>query len=131
MSIPGHIVPSARRYIDFACRYIEHVLPNMDSFQRKSPINRQIMRKQLRDTPTSAYSLKIQCTCESEIHSASPTNFAYIKFQNLPHIPQHPSRGGGLGSRPKKNVREDIGGWGRVPFNETYAPSLSTIYDGA
>ena len=40
-------------------------------------------------------------------------------------------RGGGLGSRPKKNVRGEIGGWGRVPFNETYAPLLSTIYDGA
>ena len=25
----------------------------------------------------------------------------------------------------------EVGGWGRVPFNETYAPSLSTIYDGA
>ena len=40
-------------------------------------------------------------------------------------------RGGRLGSRPKKNVRGEIVGWGRVPFNEPYAPSLSTIYDGA
>ena len=24
-----------------------------------------------------------------------------------------------------------FGGWGRVPFNEPYTPSLSTIYDGA
>ena len=40
-------------------------------------------------------------------------------------------RGGGLGSRPKKNVRGVFGGWGRVPFNEPYAPLLSTIYDGA
>ena len=40
-------------------------------------------------------------------------------------------RGGGLGSRPTKNVLGEIGGWGRVPFNEPYAPSLSTIYDGA
>ena len=31
----------------------------------------------------------------------------------------------------QKNVRGEIGGWGRVPFNETYAPSLSTIYNGA
>jgi len=31
----------------------------------------------------------------------------------------------------QKNVRGEIGGWGRVPFNETYAPSLSSIYDGA
>jgi len=31
----------------------------------------------------------------------------------------------------QKNVRGEVGGWGRVPFNEPYAPSLSTIYDGA
>ena len=37
----------------------------------------------------------------------------------------------GAGVETKKNVRGKIGGWGRVPFNETYAPSLSTIYDGA
>ena len=48
-------------------------------------------------------------------------------------IPQdvRTGRGGGLGSRPKKNVRGEIGGWGRVPFNEPYALSLSTIYEGA
>jgi len=37
----------------------------------------------------------------------------------------------GAGVETQKNVREEIGGWGRVPFNETYAPSLSIIYDGA
>ena len=37
----------------------------------------------------------------------------------------------GAGVETQKNVQEDFGGWGRVPFNETYAPSLSTIYDGA
>ena len=37
----------------------------------------------------------------------------------------------GAGVETPKNVRGEIGGWGRVPFNETYAPSLSTIYDGA
>ena len=41
------------------------------------------------------------------------------------------SRGGGAGVETQKNIRREIGGWGRVPFNETYAPSLSTIYDGA
>ena len=40
-------------------------------------------------------------------------------------------RWGGAGVETQKNVRGEIGGWGRVPFNETYAPSLSTIYDGA
>ena len=37
----------------------------------------------------------------------------------------------GAGVETQKNVRGEIGGWGRVSFNETYAPSLSTIYDGA
>ena len=37
----------------------------------------------------------------------------------------------GAGVETQKNVRGEIGGWGRVPFNETYVPSLSTIYDGA
>jgi len=37
----------------------------------------------------------------------------------------------GAGVETQIYVRGDIGGWGRVPFNETYAPSLSTIYDGA
>ena len=37
----------------------------------------------------------------------------------------------GAGVETHKNVRGEIRGWGRVPFNEPYAPSLSTIYDGA
>ena len=40
-------------------------------------------------------------------------------------------RWGGAGVETQKNVRGEVGGWGRVPFNETYAPLLSTIYDGA
>ena len=35
------------------------------------------------------------------------------------------------GIETQKNVRGEVGGWGRVPFNEPYVPSLSTIYDGA
>ena len=37
----------------------------------------------------------------------------------------------GAGVETQKNVRGEVGGWGGVPFNEPYAPSLSTIYDGA
>jgi len=37
----------------------------------------------------------------------------------------------GAGVETQEYVRGEIGGWGRVPFNEPYAPSLSTIYDGA
>ena len=36
----------------------------------------------------------------------------------------------GAGVETQKTVRGEIGGWGRVQFNEPYAPSLSTIYDG-
>ena len=37
----------------------------------------------------------------------------------------------GAGVETQKNVRGEIGGWDQVPFNEPYAPLLSTIYDGA
>ena len=37
----------------------------------------------------------------------------------------------GAGVQTQKNVGGVFGGWGRVPFNEPYAPLLSTIYDGA
>ena len=37
----------------------------------------------------------------------------------------------GAGVETQKNVRGEIEGWGRVPFNEPYAPSLITICDGA
>jgi len=37
----------------------------------------------------------------------------------------------GAGVETQKNVRGEIGGWGRVPFNEPYASSLRTIYDEA
>ena len=37
----------------------------------------------------------------------------------------------GAGVETQKNVRGEVGGWGRVPSNEPYAPSLSTTYDGA
>ena len=37
----------------------------------------------------------------------------------------------GAGVETQKNVRGEVRAWGRVPFNEPYAPSLSTIYDGA
>ena len=37
----------------------------------------------------------------------------------------------GAGVETQKNVRGVFGGWGRVPFYEPDAPSLSTIYDGA
>ena len=42
-----------------------------------------------------------------------------------------PDEAWGAGVETQKNVRGEIGEWGRVPFNEPYAPSLSTIYDGA
>jgi len=37
----------------------------------------------------------------------------------------------GAGVETQKNVRGEIEGWGRVPFNEPYTSSLINIYDGA
>jgi len=45
--------------------------------------------------------------------------------------PHKPHERWGAGVETQKNVRGEIGGWGRVPFNEPYALLLSTIYDGA
>jgi len=50
---------------------------------------------------------------------------------NLPAYLPIPIERWGAGVETQKYVRGEIGGWGRVPFNETYTPSLSTIYDGA
>ena len=50
--------------------------------------------------------------------------------QKKPHCTRVSERWG-AGVETQKNVRGEIGGWGRVPFNEPYAPSLNTIYDGA
>jgi len=46
-------------------------------------------------------------------------------------LSKQPKERWGAGVETQKNVRREIGGWGRVPFNEPYVPSLSTIYDGA
>jgi len=51
-------------------------------------------------------------------------------FHPSPIFPNKSERWG-AGVETQKNVRRESGGWGRVPFNEPYAPSLSTIYDGA
>ena len=50
---------------------------------------------------------------------------------NAGHVDEVNAERWGAGVETQKNVRGEIGGWGRVPFNEPYAPSLSTIYDGA
>ena len=47
------------------------------------------------------------------------------------HQHSNPEERWGAGVETQKNVRGEVGGWGQIPFNEPYAPSLSTIYDGA
>ena len=49
----------------------------------------------------------------------------------IPRVHINPVERWGAGVETQKNVRGEVGGWGRVPFNEPYAPSLSIIYDGA
>jgi len=44
---------------------------------------------------------------------------------------EHNAERWGAGVETQKIVRGEVGGWGRVPFNEPYALSLSTIYDEA
>ena len=60
-------------------------------------------------------------------HLISPETHIIFLKTNIPYVEER----WGAGVETQKNVRGEIGGWGRVPFNEPYAPSLSTIYDGA
>ena len=89
-------------------------------------------------------------------HCAHPTPYTSFLTLRTPHTLQHPTpyqphtlhffhrthptpcnalhpayERWGAGVETQKKVWGEIGGWGRVPFNEPYAPSLSTIYDGA
>jgi len=54
-----------------------------------------------------------------------------MMHEDLVSASMHECERWGAGVETQKNVRGEIGGWGRLPFNEPYAPSLSTIYDGA
>jgi len=58
------------------------------------------------------------------IHTLDSCKRTHLEKTHLPH-----GEVGGFSTQ--KNVRGEIGEWGRVPFDEPYAPSLSTIYDGA
>ena len=79
----------------------------------------------------------ISMTCIA-VASISNTSIAvasiviFLIYETLTHYLCRPRpERWGAGVETQKNIRGEIGGWGRVPFNETYAPSLSTIYDGA
>ena len=83
-------------------------------------------------SPGTPYSLWLAFTWDSilavtRIHHSESGVLYEVR---LTHDPPDLERWG-AGVETQKNVREEIGGWGRVPFNEPYAPSLSTIYDGA
>jgi len=68
----------------------------------------------------------------SNVHRDSERHATYIrrKMQRRSQEETCDERWG-AGVETQKNVRGEIGGWGRVPNNEPYAPLLSTIYDGA
>ena len=69
--------------------------------------------------------------CRMGIPTLHPTPSTVDPTCESLHVnPTVPERRG-AGVETQKNVLGEIGGWGRVPFNEPYAPSLSTIYDGA
>ena len=67
---------------------------------------------------------------ERETHTIAMIAIGDVQLCVIQERETHTERWG-AGVETPKNVRGEIGGWGRVPFNETYAPSLSTIYDGA
>ena len=66
--------------------------------------------------------------CTSHV---SHMNESHHTFETCVLMPFTCDERWGAGVETQKNVWGEIGGWGRVPFNEPYAPSLSTIYDGA
>ena len=70
-----------------------------------------------------------------KIHVLIPCNHVCVCEQCAANImassKQCPVERWGAGVETQKNVRGEVGGWGRVPYNEPYAPLLSTIYDGA
>ena len=68
--------------------------------------------------------------CRGSVRQMSECPKESVRTTNICRAEQHIERWG-AGVKTQKMVRGEIGGWGRVPFNETYAPSLSTIYDGA
>jgi len=78
----------------------------------------------------------IKVTPISSVMQQSSSTLQISTFVSYSHSPPgnpNPSEyeRWGAGVETQKNVRGEIGGWGRVPFNEPYAPLLSTIYDGA
>ena len=75
-------------------------------------------------TPTpSDFKILIRDTVESRDPTPRPCNLEILLVAYTERW--------GPGVETQKNVRGVFGEWGRVPFNEPYAPSLSTIYDGA
>ena len=76
--------------------------------------------------------VKTTVCCQSEAAAKTTKQNKSLLFRQLPLCRcLSAAERWGAGVETQKNVRGEIGGWGRVPFNETYAPSLSTIYDGA
>ena len=78
---------------------------------------------------------------DAQLNTSSLTRVEWYTYEHvMPHLwMSHVTRMNeacwierwGAGVETQKNVRGEIEGWGRVPFNEPYAPSLITIYDGA
>ena len=88
------------------------------------------------NTPTHQYS-NTQTHRQSHTINTHTNTRAHTKYTRKQERERdrerdtHTAERWGAGVETQKNVRGEVGGWGRVPFNEPYAPSLSTIYDGA
>ena len=86
---------------------------------------------------STAHKVKTLIVCRSlgslSVGLFSKKSYTYMKRANkyMTNCAHAQDERWGAGVETQKNVRGEIWGWGRVPFNEPYAPSLSTIYDGA
>ena len=78
-----------------------------------------------------AYNIKMLSRFSKSTVVLTPDKYATVNHGDTIKVRLPSNERWGAGVETQKNVRGEIGGWGRVPFNEPYAPSLSTIYDGA
>ena len=127
------LVGSLKSYVSFA----DYCLFHRALLQKRPTISRSLL---IVATPYIHFydvciigKVSISHICISYRHISD----VYIFTELLdPHLwiviysPQPRNERWGAGVETQKKCT-GIGGWGRVPFNEPYAPSLSTIYDGA
>ena len=138
-----HISHRTHRRSPHAHANTAHPLTSLDSVTQFFVVLRPA---QYRDIFTPCHQLRASSTCFVDVnHTSTNTSpdqpISNANFRNrlpttlfrffLGALTYIERERWGAGVETQKNVRGEIRGWSRVPFNEPYAPSLSTIYDGA